>query len=429
MPSLLDRFLASPLLWLGTYACGSVMTIVATNHALGEQTAGYAAGFLILAGTIGYEALTRRIKDDDVAKKISTLEHTQSSFSDEIIGALDDIGTIKEEVAKLGKNQSQLLAATTKNAASNAPRPKMRPATFMPQEKPANQKMPSAQNLRAQRYKDILTTKIDDESDTVSDESHDYSDAVVVELLHQAIQNNKIEIFAQPIVKLPSRHAMFLELFVRIRAKSGVYLSAEKYRKLAEKETVLKDIDHLLLLHAIDAIRSDDRRGQSLGYFINVAAKSLTDTLFMGDLLEFVRSNRDLCRRMVFEFQYNDFIQLNPAQQKIIDGLTHLGCFISVDNVGDLHINADALAESGVNFLKFDAKKLVELCNSDEGAMQVARMKSSIDRAGIQLIVEKIENNFALKELLDFEIDYGEGFLFGKPDVEVAYRRKRKVAA
>jgi len=57
--------------------------------------------------------------------------------------------------------------------------------------------------------------------------------------------------------------------------------------------------------------------------------------------------------------------------------------------------------------------------------MEVARMKSALDKSRLTLIVEKLETEHDLKELLDFEIDLGEGYLFGRPDLEMAYRPRR----
>ena len=81
------------------------------------------------------------------------------------------------------------------------------------------------------------------------------------------------------------------------------------------------------------------------------------------------------------------------------------------------------LAENGINFLKIDAGELVNLCRTEHGEMDLARFKSRLDRSGLELIVEKFETEQDLIELLDFEIDYGEGYLFGRPDLEMAYRK------
>ncbi|HPQ51552.1 MAG TPA: hypothetical protein PKZ89_07780 [Alphaproteobacteria bacterium] len=58
------------------------------------------------------------------------------------------------------------------------------------------------------------------------------------------------------------------------------------------------------------------------------------------------------------------------------------------------------MAENGINFLKIDAKKLIELCASQDGEMNLARLKSRLDRSGLELIVEKFETEESLIELL-----------------------------
>jgi cyclic-di-GMP phosphodiesterase TipF (flagellum assembly factor) len=49
------------------------------------------------------------------------------------------------------------------------------------------------------------------------------------------------------------------------------------------------------------------------------------------------------------------------------------------------------------------------------GVGRLKRMKSFMDSKGIDFIVTKIESDRELIELLDLGIDYGQGFLFGKP--------------
>jgi hypothetical protein len=41
--------------------------------------------------------------------------------------------------------------------------------------------------------------------------------------------------------------------------------------------------------------------------------------------------------------------------------------------------------------------------------------KKALERQGIDLIVEKIESEEVLRDILDFHVDYGQGYLFGEP--------------
>lgn len=444
MLSVLDMPTKYPAIWLGAFALGSAMSVAAIGFSMGTVAAGYTAGFLALAGTFGYEILSRRRREVTLLYKIKNIENEQKRIAHELLetrndvdGMKDDMVTATRAMANDGKKSgsTQTVIRSFERIGNRAR------ASFMPKEPPANtspifepvkapiKTSPSpvdAKVMRAQKYKDLLLNQKEEEDIQATEKiAPEYTEAVLSELINQAVQNDKIEIFAQPIVKLPSRRLRYLELYARIRAKTGIYLSGQSYRSLAEKEALIENVDHLLLVHTIDMIRNDARRKFEIGYFINISSRSLKDTVFMNDLLEFVRTRRDLCSRLVLEFQHADFQTIAPPIQRIVDGLTRIGCVLSVDNIDNANINIDSLAERGVSFLKFNAQKILMNSTSYEGEMAMMRMKSSLDRAGIVLIVEKIEDNHALKELLDFEFDFGEGHLFGRPDLEMAYRPKR----
>ena len=48
-------------------------------------------------------------------------------------------------------------------------------------------------------------------------------------------------------------------------------------------------------------------------------------------------------------------------------------------------------------------------------AVDVGALKRAMDRHNMDLIVSKFEDEQNLVELLDFHIDFGQGFLFGEP--------------
>jgi cyclic-di-GMP phosphodiesterase TipF (flagellum assembly factor) len=64
-------------------------------------------------------------------------------------------------------------------------------------------------------------------------------------------------------------------------------------------------------------------------------------------------------------------------------------------------------------FVKLDVAGLLQRARQD--AAQIAALKRALDSAGIDLIVEKIEDEADLIEALDFQIDFGQGYLFGGP--------------
>ena len=47
--------------------------------------------------------------------------------------------------------------------------------------------------------------------------------------------------------------------------------------------------------------------------------------------------------------------------------------------------------------------------------IDIALLKRTMDLHGIDLIVEKLEKEQNLVELLEYRIDFGQGYLFGEP--------------
>jgi cyclic-di-GMP phosphodiesterase TipF (flagellum assembly factor) len=441
VPKPLEYITKHPILWLTFYGCGTILTTAAVAAAMGGAAAGTTAGLLTLAGTIGYETLTRLKDKTKTEGRMNILAQNHDRLTREVARTRNEVDVLKDDLAKTARTLME-------NAKKFDEKPAPRSANGVPLKQPLMKKVqdsfarmgnrPRASSMPTPKdFKDLQMRAMarlgeassnDDDSAVGIDTTAappKFTPTVIAELLHHAVQHDRIETFAQPIVKLPSRRLAYLELFARIRARAGIYLPAEQYRGLAEKETLISEVDHLLLLHALDSIRADARRDTEIGYFLNISARTLKDVGFMSDLLEFVKTNRDLAHHLIFELQQKEFENLTPPYKAVMQGLAQLGCMFSLDNVNKPQVNEEELQTLNVRFLKLDASRLVDLGSSEAGVALIERLKLKLDAVGITMVIEKIENERDLRELLDFNIDLGEGFLFGKPDLEIAYRPKK----
>jgi cyclic-di-GMP phosphodiesterase TipF (flagellum assembly factor) len=238
-------------------------------------------------------------------------------------------------------------------------------------------------------------------------------EAAVLDAVRAALRDDRIELALQPIVNLPPRKTCFYECFSRLRDKDGAMLLPEQYIRIAEREGLITAIDNMLLLRCIQLVRKVQRRKSKLGLFCNVSRHTLADEDFFGDFLDFLEHNGELAPNLVFEFAQGDFAGHGEAENRHIDRLAMLGCRFSVDQVRDAMLDLAGLARRGVRFVKVEAEALLAAAAEHEGAP--GRLKRRLAREGVDLIVEKVESEESLRELLDHEIDYGQGFLFGEP--------------
>lgn len=246
------------------------------------------------------------------------------------------------------------------------------------------------------------------------------SDEQVLQLVSVAVQQDRVDLFLQPIVNLPQRKVRFYEMFSRIRITPEVYLPAERYIAVALKNDMVPAIDNLLLLRGLQLIRDTEEENFNRAFFCNITSLTLNDPKFMGDLVEFISQNRLLAPKLVFELGQRDLATMSPDALPVLEGLTNLGCRFSMDQVKSLSFDFAHLEARHIRFIKVNAAILMREMKETGGLARMKRMKSELDANGIDLIVEKVETDRQLLEMLDIDIDYGQGFLFGRPEISEA---------
>ncbi len=249
-------------------------------------------------------------------------------------------------------------------------------------------------------------------------QSPSLTDAQVVQLVRTAIDQDRIDLFVQPVVTLPQRKPRFVEAFSRIRIRKDVYMPAERYVAAARRHDMLPAIDNLLLLRTLQALRKAAASDPVRVFFCNITSLTLHDPKFMTDLVEFIAQYREMAPRLVFEMSQHDLETLRHDVLPVLAGLSHLGCRFSMDQVRTLNISAEGLAARFIRFVKVETGLLLEALHQANGRAQLQQFKAALDMEGIDLIVEKVETEKQLVEILDIGIDYGQGYLFGQPLVE-----------
>lgn len=241
------------------------------------------------------------------------------------------------------------------------------------------------------------------------------NDTQVMAMVEQAVKADRIEVFLQPIVSLPQRKLRYYEMFSRIRMPDGNFLTPERYLRLAEEGGVITGIDNLQLLRCIQLIRDTERRNSTLRFFCNISSNTLRDTGFMTELVQFLGQNSALAPKLVFELAQEDLATMSADLVPVLDGLGRLGCRFSMDRIYSLDFPMTALTARKIRTVKIDSDVLLKEYQKPGGDMRLRDLKQQLDRSGVDLIVSKIESEEQLRELLDLNIDYGQGYLFGEP--------------
>jgi len=233
--------------------------------------------------------------------------------------------------------------------------------------------------------------------------------------LRNAIDENRVDIFLQPMVTLPQRKVRFYEAVTRLRDERDQLIAAEEFISIAEASGLIGRIDNMVMLRCVQVLRRLMVRNKDVGVFCNVAASTLGNSTTFAQCLDFLEANRALAPSLVLEFKQSTFRNLGPAETENLAALAQRGFRFSIDHVTDLRIEPRELADRGVRFIKVPATLLLDPRQASTSDIHPSDLSDLLGRFGIDLIAERIEGERAVVDLLDYDVRFGQGFLFAPP--------------
>ncbi len=301
------------------------------------------------------------------------------------------------------------------------------------------------------------------------------SQAELLDLVHGALDDNRVDVYLQPVVSLPQRKVRFYESFSHLRTADGHSIKPEDYIDVAEAAGLAPLIDNLLLFRCVQIVRRLSQREDECRIFCNISVHSLKDATFFPQFLEFLQGNQELARYLIFEFGQDVMNACGPMEKTNLRRLADLGFAYSLDKVTSLDMDLAELRDRKFRFIKVSGELLLSAlpipsageidlsrhrerppfqdfyrraaeeldvvdvggysqddvidvfeegyddAGTDEGqlmtvpSIHAADFRELLDRYGIDLIVEKLETERDVVEVIDLDVDFGQGFVFGEP--------------
>ncbi len=245
----------------------------------------------------------------------------------------------------------------------------------------------------------------------------------MMEIVREALAENRVDLYLQPVVSLPQRRTMFYESFTRLRDPTGQIIMPAEYLAVAEPGGMMTAIDNLLLFRCVQIVRRLAAKDRQIGIFCNVSIASLGDDEFFPQFLELLRANRDLAPALIFEVGQTAFDARTALQARNMGKLAEIGFRFSIDKVTDLDLDLQDLSRSDVKFVRVGAQNLLDEL-TDIGDRLVLRSMPDLAaedfallmrRYGVELIAEKVESERQVVDILDLDIKLAQGHLFGEP--------------
>ena len=351
---------------------------------LGDQIADLSRGTADLARQVG-----------DLARRLNTVETSVSTTVNRARGAVDPLAQELGELGVLVRQLADAVAAHDAVLRQSADAHAVAPVS----------RVPDTEAPLTLRHSEAVPPR----------GFAGLSREEAAEHILQAIEGHRIDLYLQPTVTLPQRKVRYYEAVSRLRGEDGEIVPAADYIGMAEAAGLMPRIDNLLVFRCVQVTRRLQLKSRDVGVFCNISASTLTDAAQFRQFLDFIEANRALAGSLIFEFTQNAYRNFGPIEQESLSALAERGFYFSMDNVADLRIEPRELAERSFRFLKAPAKLLLNKSLGAQSDIHPEDLADLLARNGIDLIAERIENESMVLDLLDYDVRFGQGFLFSAP--------------
>ncbi|MDQ3159676.1 MAG: EAL domain-containing protein, partial [Pseudomonadota bacterium] len=241
-----------------------------------------------------------------------------------------------------------------------------------------------------------------------------------ISLIQQALEENRMVLFAQPIhpVDGRSRFSSHMEILLRMRDRDGKLIPPMDFIPAAERYNLMPAIDRWVIGAALEIIAAHcpHRDGvKTPCYAINLSGASLAEPA----LAQFVRDKMEehgippewIC----FEITETAAIANLADAVHLINELKGLGCRFALDDFGSGMSSFAYLKHLPVDFLKIDGTFVRDIVTDAVDRAMVASINDIGHVMGLRTIAEFVENDEILQELKKIGVDYAQGYALSRP--------------
>jgi PAS domain S-box-containing protein len=226
--------------------------------------------------------------------------------------------------------------------------------------------------------------------------------------IRRAIDEDRLVLHGQPIVRIAGGQAVQEELLVRMIDEDGQLVMPGVFLPPAERFHLIPTIDRWVIAQA--ARLAADRRVE-----VNLSGQSVGDA----SLVEYVEEQLAAAgadpSNIVFEITETAAARDIGQATRLAERLSALGCGFALDDFGTGYGSFTYLKHLPVDYIKVDMEFVRHLKPGSPDVQVVSAIIDVARKFGIQTVAEGVESQETLDLLRELGADYAQGYHLGFP--------------
>lgn len=238
----------------------------------------------------------------------------------------------------------------------------------------------------------------------------------VKEMLIDAIDNDRIVPFFQPIYSVKEKRIVSAEALARIIDKDGKIVSPGVFIPVAEECGLINQIGEIIFEKTCKFIKEKSLPKLGIKYVeVNLSVLQCDKSTLCRDYIE-IMNKYDIDPSCInLEITESGSILTRKILLSNMDKLRDHGVSFSLDDFGNGESNLNYIIDMPVDIVKLDMNMTRAYFSSSKAQMVVEATLSMVHGMGLKMVAEGIENEYMLDTFEKLGVDYIQGYYFSKP--------------
>jgi diguanylate cyclase (GGDEF)-like protein len=236
--------------------------------------------------------------------------------------------------------------------------------------------------------------------------------------IREVLEREQFLLYVQPIVKMrdTGNSRVHFEVLLRWQEPSGrIHVPAE-FISAAERFRMGPRIDRYVIDATLRWLERNPQAAKSVASCgINLSGATLTDEHFADYLAARLRRSSFPAENLCLEITETSVVRDRQRAQRFIGQMRDLGCRFALDDFGTGFCSFGYLSDLDVDYIKIDGSFIRGLEASDLSQAVVRSIGDIAHVIGKSTIAEQVETEAEHRLLQEMQVDYAQGYLFGRP--------------
>ena len=233
--------------------------------------------------------------------------------------------------------------------------------------------------------------------------------------LHDAIDNNSLELYYQPQLDIKTQNIVGVEALLRWKHPQRGMIPPDEIIPIAEQTGLIRPLTMWVLNNALKQVDTWRRQGIQMSVSVNLSVWNIQD-LSLVDELKAIFSTWSIPPSFLKLEITESAMMANPERAlEVLTGLHSMNVHLSVDDFGTGFSSLAYLRKFPVSSLKIDKSFVMNMAGDENDTAIVVSTIELAHNLGLSVVAEGVENEKVLGLLAKHGCDIAQGYYLGRP--------------